>query len=331
MVYQKENNIICLGNLKQAAIYFDNIIPISMEFVGGEPDEANLILQNLFGQFANDKSISTQYNKILEEILYEINEIARFHLGIDKHFAFNEEQKKALKFQDSIAKEKLNNNIYSLFKSDELMGDYYALCHRYNLPMVTNKLKWQDFFLKVKNIFIREKCDLFFSKDLLSDSATSENNITFSIANMPIVETTNVDWLQIVEFRKDENARKKLRNLRLFLYENYADKEKAYIEDDLLKRLDNYYSSCEDWGFETKTSILSVVLDSKNLQTTFAATAGAALFGAPIVMGASLLIGASIEIGKIALTIAKQKHALQNLRRDHELAYIIEAKEKFEE
>jgi hypothetical protein len=75
---------------------------------------------------------------------------------------------------------------------------------------------------------------------------------------------------------------------------------------------------------------MSAVLDSKNLQTTFAATAGAVLFGEPIVAGAAVLTGASIEIGKIALNIASREHAFHKINRDHDLAYIIEAKERLE-
>ena len=73
-----------------------------------------------------------------------------------------------------------------------------------------------------------------------------------------------------------------------------------------------------------------MVLDSKSIQATVAATAAAAAFGSPLAAAATALTGATVELGKIALTVAKRKHDFQKLKRDHELAYIIEAQEHLE-
>jgi hypothetical protein len=40
--------------------------------------------------------------------------------------------------------------------------------------------------------------------------------------------------------------------------------------------------------------------------------------------------GALVEIGSFALEIAKRRYALQKLRRDHPLAYIIDARDKLD-
>ena len=68
-------------------------------------------------------------------------------------------------------------------------------------------------------------------------------------------------------------------------------------------------------------------MDSKNIQTTFAASAGAAIFGEPVVVAGTILAGVSIEIGKIAIEISKRKHAFHKIKRDHPLAYLIEISE----
>ena len=71
-------------------------------------------------------------------------------------------------------------------------------------------------------------------------------------------------------------------------------------------------------------------MDARTLLTTFATTVGAVLFGKPIVATATASAGAALEVGKIVLTIVKRRHAFQRLKRDHELAYIIEASERLE-
>ncbi len=135
-------------------------------------------------------------------------------------------------------------------------------------------------------------------------------------------------WDQIFEFRQDNEAKKKLRNLRLFLHTNYAGKENAFIEDDLHKRLEDYQKACNKWSFETTTSLLSTVMDSKNLQTTVGVSAVASLLGEQILVTGALLTGLSIEIGKIAIQIASKKHCFNMIRDNHELAYIIEAEKR---
>ncbi len=135
-------------------------------------------------------------------------------------------------------------------------------------------------------------------------------------------------WDQIIEFRRDNDGKKKLRNLRLFLHANYTGRDGKFIEDDLAKRLEDYREACRKWGFETTTSLLSTVLESKNLQTTVTVSAAAAIFDAPLVLTGAIATGLSIEIGKLAIEIARRKHSFNNIRDSHQLAYIIEAQKR---
>ena len=116
----------------------------------------------------------------------------------------------------------------------------------------------------------------------------------------------------------------------MFLHKNYEGKSRSFIEDDLNRLLEDYANTCKNWGFDSIISYISTVLDSKSLLTTIAATAGVALFGTPIASIATGVAGVAIEIGKIALTVARRKHDFHSLKRNHDLAYIIEAKERFE-
>jgi len=45
--------------------------------------------------------------------------------------------------------------------------------------------------------------------------------------------------------RKDAASTDKLRNLKLFLQVYYQDRDRAYIEDDFARRLDEYTNTCK--------------------------------------------------------------------------------------
>lgn len=173
--------------------------------------------------------------------------------------------------------------------------------------------------------WIGKRPDVLLPSGCFDNYEAGEGDVTLSITNIPLVDTKKGQWDQILEFRKDRDSRKKLRNLRLFLHTNYQGKTLAFIEDDLNKRLDEYYNACKDWGFETLTSSISALTDSKNLVELLEGSTCATLFGGPLV---GLATGASIELAKIVIMLAKKRHAFHKLKRDHDLAYLIEAKQQ---
>jgi len=161
----------------------------------------------------------------------------------------------------------------------------------------------------------------------IDDAGATDDDLTLSLAEMKLIDTSKATWNQIMEFREDEAAKKRVRNLRLFFHQNYQGKSRSYIEDDLAKRLDEYYDACKDWGFETVTFLLSAVMDSKNVISLLAGSAYGILFGGT---AGGIISGAAIEIANISLHLAKRMHAFNKLRKTHELAFIIEAREKLQ-
>jgi hypothetical protein len=177
-----------------------------------------------------------------------------------------------------------------------------------------------------KQLGINRYSVLLPSHHAFSTHAT-DDDLTLTLTNIRLINTVRASWEQIFEFRRDTDARKKLRNMKLFLQENYQDKSKQFIEDDFNKRLDDYNNVCKDHGFETCMSVLSAILNAKTLQTVVAGGVAAALLGGPIT---GLSTAVCLELGNIVLEVAKRKHAFNKLMRDHQLAYIIDAKERIE-
>lgn len=154
-----------------------------------------------------------------------------------------------------------------------------------------------------------------------------DEDISITMSGLDLIDTSNISWEQIVEFRQDEIARKKLRNLRLFFNTNYKGKNVSFIEDDLGKRIDDYKNLVKDHGFETVTSNLTMVSNSKNIITFGTAGLASILLGEPILGSAALAAGVSLDLANIAINIAQKKHSFNKLRRDLEISYLLDLHE----
>lgn len=327
MIYQSQNNVICFGDPKQAALYFDRVIPLNISNIVSDAINTREVFSDLLN--INDY-------KQLDSCLVEL---MAFHSGLLNTFetALSEDN---LDFIEPIAKNFLDLGFdpqkYLDGDIGENIEEYYdfmfiflgfvymnnlKLPHQGNIQSYVNNLS-KSIGIKQSSVILPSQC--------LSYYNAREDDITLSIANIPIVNTQYTSWNKIIEFRKDKESKNKLRNLRLFLHTNYERKSRAFIEDDIEKRLDDYYYTCKNYEFETITSTLSTALDSKNLQFTIVASAGAAIWGKPIVAAGTILTGAVIELGKILIELCKKKHAFHKIKQQHELAYIIDAKKYLE-
>lgn len=65
-----------------------------------------------------------------------------------------------------------------------------------------------------------------------ADDLTPDIGIT--LRNLKLVDVADVSLEQLAELRRDSHTRSALRRLRLFACENYVDKSRAFVEDDLL-------------------------------------------------------------------------------------------------
>ena len=333
-----------MGDLKLAALFFDRVVPVSDPFVDlgnyGNFKEASRfkILKNLVGmQTTSDASVSTFMNKtsalfeLSNKFVEKLTEIQKRDL-LGKIRQVREEEIIELSYYmplidtmrnwsqiiDRRTKKKIHFDDFNIFLGLSIIEDV-------SIPNIGSINQFTESVCHSVNI---RKPSLMLPPECLSFYNKVDDDLTLSLAGIPTIDTRKVSWENIIEFRNDKEAKKKLRNLRLFLCENYEGKSRAFIEDDLSKRLEDYDETCRDFGFETRTSILSAVLDSKNIQTTFAASAGAAIFGKPVVVAGTILAGVSIEIGKIAIEISKRTHAFHRIKRNHPLAYLIEIQGK---
>jgi uncharacterized membrane protein len=147
-----------------------------------------------------------------------------------------------------------------------------------------------------------------------------------TLTDLSLVDAERASWDQILEFRKDEKSRMALRRLQVFAIKEYSGKDKAFIEEDILLRIEAYNNVVRDWGFETRAAALSNLLNSKVLLGGFGGAVLSSLFGTQWVAAVSATTGITVELGNIAIDLAKRHYSLATLRRDHPLSFIITAR-----
>lgn len=151
-----------------------------------------------------------------------------------------------------------------------------------------------------------------------------------TLAQMPLVNVDSTTWEQIFEFRKDTQAKAKLRRLYAFAQTSYQGRDRNFVEADLMTRLEDFENTVRDWGFETMHSSLSLLITSKSLWAAAGAAMSAALFNAPTLAVVAAAGGAATEIGRLTLRVSKQRFELSRLKRDHPLGYLILARDTLE-
>lgn len=365
MQYQKESSIICFGDTKQAALYFDGVFPVSLIFKElfflppcqsyiknrldrnlnkkeqsfdlekimkeiSTNDSALIIIsifENLLGEYRH-KIDDNLLEKTFESLFSYMSLVVLTMRSYDNNNRLNKFPKTAIdKYKYMYELNKLGLNLNNFRSTLESMLDLLCLFYAEDVKIDNLSEKIRRYFNVLSRKWTGKDSQVLLPSFSITNKEATERDISLTLSNINLIDTSKVKWEQIIEYRKDVEAKKKIRNLRLFLHTNYQGKSLAFIEDDLGKRLDEYYNTCKDWGFETLASTISVIMDSENLVPLIAGSSSATLFGGPV---AGLAVGGGILLANISLNITKRKHAFNKFKRDHELAYIIEAKKRFE-
>lgn len=131
---------------------------------------------------------------------------------------------------------------------------------------------------------------------------------------IPMVDETKLDWLQVVEFRKDEEAREKLLRLRRWFTTDLIGKDKDEAQAIIEKKLDDYKWALKKHSIQTfvggLTSVIPVLVGPSFIQLVKSSQLEIALGGLALAAGAVAWISTKM--------IEKQ-----GIKRD-EVAYIYE-------
>jgi hypothetical protein len=171
----------------------------------------------------------------------------------------------------------------------------------------------------------------FFTDEGAFEGFINEGNsdcLEIKIAKAPIIDVEKLTWEHIIELRKDPDVRKKLRNFRVLLYEDYRGKDISYVTDSLLKKLDEYEETCKNNGVKLVLSSFHQVLDSKSILGTLGLITAGILTGNPIIIAASTISGTAIELGKLSIQIAQKKIEFNEIASRDGVAYLMDIRRK---
>ena len=295
------NKAIGMFTLKNAALYHERVIPI------------NLALEYYTGQ------IQAELN--FEEYQAHLNEHRVLDELLPEEFQSDQEFIK-----------KLNNVNQKSFKLRNTMMAQDGGFSRVedSQETIISASKYFRSIRKFIKQFSLENLTADYRIDHAGYGETGSQLFSISMSELKLIDASLCDWEHILEFRKDKGAADKLRKLRLHFVNFYPEKERAFIEDDLLERIREYDDTIDEWGFETISGSLGMLLSSKILAGSAAGAFVSSLAGAPITAIAGAAAGVVIEIGRITVHFKKQKFDLNRALRNNPVSFIKYAEEKLE-
>ena len=325
-MYENFSKTICFGDLKQAALYYDHVVPLLIKDVPGleslDPkntigDKIDLGKKVLRSLFMNDEEYAVH---ILSSIKVK---------GTYTYPFFN------LSYNELLSCDcEIKTGGYNFYKKESLISEFGTDIIGIGLFCGSNQMQFRfnkDRLRIAVNTLIDEhkisRPNVLYPRNLLENDKSDE--VLCALNNVELIDTGNASWEQIIAIRDDSVARNKLTKLRLFLSNNYVGKSRNYIEDDLMCIIGDYNSTVKAYGFDTVMSTLSLVTKSNNMISATAISMLAIMMGVPQFSIDALAAGATLEISNIAITIAQNKYKLNNFRNNHDLAYIIEVNEQF--
>lgn len=278
---------ISIGSLKSAALYFDYVIPI-----------------NLGAEFAEHGSFE-RFPTELAALLRSLRDL------IPPSFRNSEEFARRLAIVNKETTELMLSASRQIPKAD---------CH-YEQQAAATRAAIYGFI----DEFGLSSAPLDCRSSLFEQEVGNQTSLTLLIS-LNIIDAEKVPWQAIMELRKDLEAQERLRRLRMFMYENYNRKSKAFVEDDILTRISEYEREAQRWGLEMTHSTLNTVLGSRLLGGSVVGSLISVLTGAhTLAVFGSIGLG-TLELGRITIEVVKRRSALIDLERRNPVSYISYAK-----
>lgn len=301
MTYASAQNAVCFEGLKTAALYFDSVIPISFSSMHGR-GKGNDVLFKLPEDVPGEVLVHLIFGVTPTSSPEKWTYLGRY---IDSWDAF-------IKAIHPVRKRFANNyeDVKEIYLNDTSIGDQSSV---------------RNEFRKLSTALGKSYATVVLPNE--DSSPYGSPYAALGLSGVPLVDASRASWEQILELRKDPDARAKLRNLRLFFHSNYQGKPTSFIVDDLGRRLEEYSATRKRLGFESVTGCISSLLDAKSLQAAAATGIAAAFVGGSL---AALSSAVFVELGSVALEFSRRRFAIQEFENAHNLAYLIETRKAIE-
>lgn len=322
------NTAIVLGDLKEALLYFEYVIPLNVAgyCMGMRPQGSTGVVKATKAE----ENYMQGYRE-LSELFTEKNHISRLYppaLADNNRFKIVANMFDGFLFSYMIksmhGEEKFKEyvvNLADVVKASGPVNPDWLCPSIVGLNQMFSQIT-KDFSLQD----IPVDCSRFFVDEATSDGLKE----SLLINKIRVIDTDKIKLPDILEFRKDKTNMDKMRSFRLFAYKQYSGKERPFIEDDIQKQMADYNDAVNASGFETTIKSLSFLFESKFLIGALATSAVGLLFQNIELAKEAFATGAIVEVGKLSLQYAKQRHELRRICKDNPISYLVDAKKELE-
>jgi hypothetical protein len=323
------NSVIAFGDLKESLLYFDYVVPAEGTGFFLKFSPKDVIEDTIPKDFSN---IRMEDYREGEKAFPNENDTLAFcpsHLIEQPKFKVALRMFSNLLFtfmvRTSLGEEKYKEYLVNLGK---LVNPNTSSTSYFPAPKLEGL---RNLFTHIVKEFQMQNMVIDCSTFFMPGVAQSCDNASLSVQKVPLVDTEGITFSQIIEFRKDKEAMKKMRQFRLFAYNNYQGKSKAFVEDDVSRRLDEYRDAVKTLGLKTRNKHLTFFLKSKSVMFAGAASLYSMISGSPDpLITASGIAAVGWKLADFAIELSNQKSDLLNLSNEHPVSYIADIKDKFE-
>jgi len=150
--------------------------------------------------------------------------------------------------------------------------------------------------------------------------------IVAALREFEVVDEESLAWQQVLEFRRDSEARADYRRLVHWLDAAMVGRPKNFVIDEIGMRVERYRQAVRKHGLKSRLGVLASLVDAKALVGAAAAASGALIAGESLW---GLLAASSFLFGKALLTVGQAKIDLDEIHEAHsEIAFVAEVNER---
>jgi len=120
--------------------------------------------------------------------------------------------------------------------------------------------------------------------------------IVTTLSNLDIVDEKQLTWEQVIEFRKDNENKQKYRRLLHWLDKDMVGKSRAFIQDDIAMKLEDYEWAIKKHGIKTVIGTIEETLDAKHLAGASGIVGSFTYAGHPVL---GMLVGAGLILERL--------------------------------
>ena len=329
--------MICLGPAKEAALYFDHVFPldlnahIAMMFAGAMDRtlERKEILSPCVPSISSD-----EFDAVISSLLGE-NKLAKG--------GYHAQASLALTLFS--ARVTLGNCGGGPQQMDDLIleSEWYAIpefrevldaCYQNGRLERADLYRFGALFEEIVEAAGFKRCPTWDADRRVPNisgvpvfSSRMSNDYFAAVSGLAMVDASKVSWEAIIEFRKRKESRAALRDLRLFLENDFEGKDTNFVIDTLLSRIERHEAELKVWGFELANRTLGVAVSKESLLSTSLASLSASLFGAPLTAAAGAAM--AITVGSCAVEVGQAIIERKKGKLGDPVRYLTSLKDKF--